>query len=113
MNIKQLYKTLPTDLKRIVFDFTYYGETFISYDDDLMDYYEIYGICIENEKEKKDILDNLKKFKDMFDNLKGYETIDDRDGYTSYGIHILEYEGEVKKSVSLTEFFEDIFSHRP
>ena len=111
MNIKQLYKTLPTDLKRIVFDFTYYGETFISYDDDLMDYYEVYGVCLDYEDEKKYILDKLKNIQRDLDEWSDKKMIDIEK--LLYGIDILEYEEEVKKAESLTEFFEDIFSHRP
>ncbi len=115
MNIKQLYKTLPTDLKRIVFDFTYLSpelelelveDTTIdeSLDDELLDWYSIYLMNNVLYKKNLKLSNKLNELKREFKHEKHEKQIEKIFEY---------YKKETKNYYDISRFYYKIFDYRP
>ena len=143
MNIKQLYKNLPTDLKRIVFDFTYLDKKNKDYvekslvdkifydensssdesDESLMEADNIsaeYNELIYHRKEifscftKKYLNDPLWCLNDHLEDLGGYELTDLEKQLKGITDDMFEcYGKKIKEDEKIFNYFENIFSHRP
>ena len=85
MNIEQLYKNLPTDLKRIVFDFTY---LYIHDDRKSIRYF------VELQKRGEGLLDSIDHVIKLENKLECKIDTD-------------------KELIDLYNFFENIFHYRP